>query len=273
MTSHPSSTPVSTGSHLRAVAFPEVTVLVDLKEGTLHAVTGAGRRAWADRAAVGRSAQACWGTGEVPARLALTASPPGWRLRALGSLALTLLAREAGPRRRRFARMATLAGAATVRRRPADAVQAEASLRAVRRVAGVVPARVACLEESVAALVALALAGFGAQWRHGVATDPVRLHAWIEVDGNPVDEPASTRSYTPVLRFPEELNPHGEGSPKGSYVCGVLRRKLSNTAQAHSLWARERRPRPDRRWAPWHASMRISTIAWRWTRWRSTPRR
>jgi hypothetical protein len=38
-----------------------------------------------------------------------------------------------------------------------------------------VPARIACLEESVAAMVALALAGRQADWRHGIASDPVRM--------------------------------------------------------------------------------------------------
>ncbi len=37
-------------------------------------------------------------------------------------------------------------------------------------------------------------------WCHGVAPDPVRLHAWVQtVDGAIVGEPESTGAYTPVL--------------------------------------------------------------------------
>ncbi|MFP3114598.1 lasso peptide biosynthesis B2 protein [Streptomyces sp. Iso 434] len=63
--------------------------------------------------------------------------------------------------------------------------------------ARLLPARWACLEESVTAALALAVAGRGAHWRHGVATDPVRLHAWLaSPDGTPVEEPPSTGAYT-----------------------------------------------------------------------------
>ncbi|MFB8141820.1 lasso peptide biosynthesis B2 protein [Streptomyces parvus] len=37
-------------------------------------------------------------------------------------------------------------------------------------------------------------------WCHGIAADPVRLHAWVQtVDGGLVAEPPSTRAYTPAL--------------------------------------------------------------------------
>jgi hypothetical protein len=60
----------------------------------------------------------------------------------------------------------------------------------------------ACLEESVAAMVALSLAGRRADWRHGIASDPVRMHAWIEAAGQPVGEPASVSAYTPLICVP-----------------------------------------------------------------------
>ncbi len=84
-----------------------------------------------------------------------------------------------------------------------------AALRAVRWVARYVPARVACLEESTAALVTLAFSGRHADWCHGVACDPVRMHAWIEVDGLPVDELPSTSRYTPLLRIPSPTQEQG----------------------------------------------------------------
>jgi hypothetical protein len=57
-------------------------------------------------------------------------------------------------------------------------------------------------------MVTLSLAGRRADWRHGITTDPVRMHAWIEAGGQPVGEPASTRAYTPLIRIP----PPGPGT-------------------------------------------------------------
>lgn len=51
-------------------------------------------------------------------------------------------------------------------------------------------------------MLALALAGYRASWCHGVAADPLRLHAWIEADSKPVGEPASTELFTPIMRIP-----------------------------------------------------------------------
>lgn len=62
--------------------------------------------------------------------------------------------------------------------------------------------RVACLEESVAAALALTLLGRRVRWCHGVITDPIRLHAWIEVEGRPVAEPDSTQRCTALLTIP-----------------------------------------------------------------------
>ena len=81
--------------------------------------------------------------------------------------------------------------------RPATDRQAQHAVQAVRWASYAVPARWACLEQSTAAAVLLAAARRRAEWRHGVAMDPVRLHAWI-VDGQerPVEEPADTSLYT-----------------------------------------------------------------------------
>jgi hypothetical protein len=56
--------------------------------------------------------------------------------------------------------------------------------------------------QSISAAVPLALSGCRVGWRHGIASDPVRMHAWIEVDGQPVGEPPSTSRYTPLIRLP-----------------------------------------------------------------------
>ncbi|MGX2994356.1 lasso peptide biosynthesis B2 protein [Streptomyces sp. JNUCC 64] len=71
------------------------------------------------------------------------------------------------------------------------------AVRAVRWAAWVMPMRWACLEDSVAAALLLAVTRRRAEWRHGVATDPVRLHAWITgPDGEPVEESADIAFYT-----------------------------------------------------------------------------
>lgn len=67
----------------------------------------------------------------------------------------------------------------------------------MRRVGRLVPLRVACWEEAAATSTALRWAGFQAAFRHGVATDPVRLHAWVEVRGRAVAESDDITDYTP----------------------------------------------------------------------------
>ena len=84
---------------------------------------------------------------------------------------------------------------------PAPAERIRLAVHAVRRAGLVAPGRVACLEESAAAVVLLAASRQGVTWRHGAAADPVRLHAWVETDhGHPVAEPPSTAARFAVLR-------------------------------------------------------------------------
>ncbi len=87
-------------------------------------------------------------------------------------------------------------------RRTASVDQAEKAVHAVRTMGLFSPARVACLEESVAAVLSLAMRGRRVRWCHGVIADPIRLHAWIEVEGRPVAEPDSTRRCTALLTIP-----------------------------------------------------------------------
>ncbi|WP_405645624.1 lasso peptide biosynthesis B2 protein [Streptomyces uncialis] len=76
---------------------------------------------------------------------------------------------------------------------------ARQAVRSVRWAAQALPARIACLEESTAASLLLMLGGRGGAWRHGLATDPIRLHAWIcDLHGRPIDEPVHTDHYTPI---------------------------------------------------------------------------
>ncbi|MGH3856912.1 MAG: lasso peptide biosynthesis B2 protein [Pseudonocardiaceae bacterium] len=146
---------------------------------------------------------ASWGTDETPACLEPSpAISTRWLPCALLAVVTTLMVRHLGRRGHAFARTTALVSAATRTGRAATRDEAEVALNAVRRVARCIPAKVACFEESTSAAVALALGGRHAGWRHGIASDPVRMHAWIEVDGQPVGEPPSTSRYTPLIRLP-----------------------------------------------------------------------
>ncbi|MFD6186428.1 lasso peptide biosynthesis B2 protein [Streptomyces goshikiensis] len=117
---------------------------------------------------------------------------------ALVSVAFTLAVRQAGRAEHRFGRLVRLAEAGRALP-PASTAHARAAVRSVRWAARAVPARIACLEESTAASLLLAAGGRGNVWRHGVATDPIRLHAWIcDGGGLPVEEPERTGLYTAI---------------------------------------------------------------------------
>jgi hypothetical protein len=108
----------------------------------------------------------------------------------LRCLLLLLLAdvslRTAGLRRTaRWARR--LAGAP----RPDRAPGAAAAERTAARVAvagAFYPRRALCLEQSIALFVLLRRAGAPAELRLGVRPLPFLAHAWVEVDGVPVNE-------------------------------------------------------------------------------------
>lgn len=140
-----------------------------------------------------------WGTVEVPAVLPSPAPIPlRWRAGAVPAVLLTAAVRTVGRRSRRFARFVRLACSGRALP-PATAYQARYAVCAARWAARGMPMRWACLEESTAAAVLLAISGRRAEWRHGVATDPIRLHAWIaDPEGQPVEEPADTALYTPT---------------------------------------------------------------------------
>jgi hypothetical protein len=94
--------------------------------------------------------------------------------------------------------------------RLASPKQIQQAVYAVRRAGFVGPGRVACLEESAAVVLIMAASRFGVTWCHGVAADPIRLHAWIEsTDAGPVAEPPSTRDYTILRTIPERTQGGG----------------------------------------------------------------
>jgi hypothetical protein len=112
-----------------------------------------------------------------------------------------LLAEHAGHRKRAMARLIALLRRAMARTtRPATNAEA---VHAVRQAGLFLPGRLACLEESVAVVLMLAASRRRVTWCHGVAADPVRLHAWVETShGEPVAEPPSTLRYTTLLTVP-----------------------------------------------------------------------
>ncbi|MGH3851963.1 MAG: lasso peptide biosynthesis B2 protein [Pseudonocardiaceae bacterium] len=145
-----------------------------------------------------------WGTQEVPAGI-LRPGHTALSTRILAGIALgsVLVARHVGWRSRSFVRIIALLTAATRWPHPqAEPASVEDALHCVRNVGSVLPFRVACLEETAAAMLVLACQGQRAEWCHGIAADPIRLHAWIALNGRPVAEPASTTRYAPLLHIP-----------------------------------------------------------------------
>lgn len=56
-----------------------------------------------------------------------------------------------------------------------------------------------CVQRSIASVIICRLQGVWPTWNSGVRTKPFRAHAWISVDGRPVEEPESTSSFTPLI--------------------------------------------------------------------------
>lgn len=148
-----------------------------------------------------------WSTHEVP--LAWE-PPPRVSPRALAAagvgLLVTLAIAKAGARGRKMLRLLRLVRwASKLARRATPATRAEEMVNAVRHF-GFLPGRVACLESSVATVVALALRRRTATWHHGVRCDPIVLHAWISINGVPVAEPPSTARCAKLLTITSETN-------------------------------------------------------------------
>ncbi|SFX38718.1 lasso peptide biosynthesis B2 protein [Streptomyces atratus] len=231
MTSLPSH--ATAPGHVRAVDFGHVLVLIDYRTGRVHcllpeagagwraaAATGcldpipptAARRLLASRLLIPTPApnpwtppvvapapEASWGSTEHPAGLARP--PRGPTAAASWALAAVFAVKRAGPAPTGMHRLtAVLRSTVSTCLRPATPAQAIRAVEAVRRAGWRSPGRTACLEESAAAVLLLAARRLAVTWCHGVAADPVRLHAWVQTwDGTTAAEPDSTRAYTPVI--------------------------------------------------------------------------
>jgi hypothetical protein len=96
------------------------------------------------------------------------------------------------------ARLQRLLGVLSRGTRPATYAEAERA----RRAAVSVSARCAglgCLQRSVATVLMCRARGRWADWCTGFRTRPFAAHAWVEVDGVPVDEPGEVGVFHTVL--------------------------------------------------------------------------
>ncbi len=130
------------------------------------------------------------------------ALPPTQRPRGLNRLA-ALLAVGAGrllaalpARRLRQALCLARRGA-----RPATAAQA-LTARQLVVASSVRCAGQGCLQRSIAVALLCRTRGTWPTWCTGVRTEPFRAHAWVEVDGEPIDEPHDAGYYVPTIVVP-----------------------------------------------------------------------
>ncbi|WFB11402.1 lasso peptide biosynthesis B2 protein [Streptomyces sp. LX-29] len=125
-----------------------------------------------------------------------------WRDRLVAATALTLsLAMGPLPLRLKLAAVRTLRGLPYAR-----LARLEALYTAVQAVIpSWWPGRIACMEISLATVIATALTGRQTRWVHGARFLPDAAHAWAEVPDGAVGRDtgdAVDRPWTPVLAVP-----------------------------------------------------------------------
>jgi Transglutaminase-like superfamily len=84
------------------------------------------------------------------------------------------------------------------RTRPADAEKVSYWRSAVNSVSTRCAGN-GCLQRSIAVVILARFFGASPTWRTGFRPDPFTAHAWVEVDGLPIDEPAAVSSFHVVL--------------------------------------------------------------------------
>ncbi|MGH3930567.1 MAG: lasso peptide biosynthesis B2 protein [Pseudonocardiaceae bacterium] len=143
------------------------------------------------------SSMAC----DVPASVSARRCVLAWVVTAASTIALRAL------RLQRIERLAR--GLVHAAPRPVDATEIEAMLAAIDRACRWIPARVACLERSLAVVLWCGLRRRSVCWRIGVRALPFTAHSWVEVAGQPVGELTPVHSYQPILTIgrPEREEP------------------------------------------------------------------
>jgi Transglutaminase-like superfamily len=87
---------------------------------------------------------------------------------------------------------------------PATAELAERTAHHVAIAGAFFPGRAVCLEQSLALYLLLRRRGVPAELRLGVVPSPFYAHAWVEVDGAPINEDAETvAKFLPMPAAPE----------------------------------------------------------------------
>jgi hypothetical protein len=120
---------------------------------------------------------------------------PAYRLAGLIGFCAAILMLRVLPLRRATALVARLGR----RRVPATAAEARAAVNGARRASLYFPGRAACLENSLAAVLAGLVHRRKTDWCIGARTLPYAAHAWVEAANTPVGEPAD-RPYHVLLR-------------------------------------------------------------------------
>lgn len=111
-------------------------------------------------------------------------APPGFVRGLLLVALMDLLPRVIGVRRT-FALATRLGGRHTV---ISDRTLTETCAQRIALCAAFYPRRALCLEQSLALFIVLRRRGIRAELKLGVQPRPFFAHAWVEVDGQPVNE-------------------------------------------------------------------------------------
>lgn len=83
-----------------------------------------------------------------------------------------------------------------------------------------------CLQRSLATVILCRISGHCPSWKTGYQIEPFRAHAWVEVSGVPINEPAEVNSYITTL----ELQPPRPAQAARSTFLSALRSELSKLA-------------------------------------------
>jgi hypothetical protein len=85
---------------------------------------------------------------------------------------------------------------------PAQRHEVQAALIAAHTLGRHFPGRLACVQLSLTCVLILAIRRRRADWAFGTSTDPLNLHSWVEISGEPIYHPldeALNRTYRRVL--------------------------------------------------------------------------